>query len=419
MLRYSFVLLTFSFIHFAAAQDNVKKYVQENTVTIKAIDPDSTDYTDLEAFGKAVGNARVVMLGEQDHGDAPTFLAKTRLIQYLREKKGFTVLAFEGDFFGLNYGWGLVKKGTLTVDNLIRKNIYPIWTNCDACQPLFDRYMPATLQTDNPLILAGFDNQVYTKPIYPILDSVLRGMELPITKQPDYATSILPFLESWSNHITDDILNTKVTTYLTEIKSQLLTVLPNTDFWVMTVDNLIQKNLQFRNLGKDYWKDMNTRDRQMAANLDWLVNVQYANQKIIVWAHNYHISKFAGHYPDAFMNAAMTMGSVFTANVANATATYVVGFASYEGMAGRLTLKRPYKVDKPKENSFENWIPASLPYAFVDFTPYNAQYPNMKDNFYMSGAIKGNWYHKSDKAQWNRVFDGVFYIRTMYSCIKD
>ena len=39
----------------------------------------------------------------------------------------------------------------------------------------------------------------------------------------------------------------------------------------------------------------------------------------------------------------------------------------------------------------------------------------------MSGAVKGNMYHKSDKAQWNKIFDGVLYkdnvsMQTVTNC---
>jgi hypothetical protein len=83
----------------ATGQYKMREYVQGNTVWLSTIDPDSADDSGLEAIGKAIGEARVVMLGEQDNGDAPTYLAKTRIIKYLHEKMGFNVLAFESDFF--------------------------------------------------------------------------------------------------------------------------------------------------------------------------------------------------------------------------------------------------------------------------------------------------------------------------------
>ena len=77
---------------------------------IASIQPDLVEFSDLDAVGAAIGDARIVMLGEQDHGDGATFLAKTRLIKYLHEEKGFNVLAFEADFFGLNEGWSQLPK---------------------------------------------------------------------------------------------------------------------------------------------------------------------------------------------------------------------------------------------------------------------------------------------------------------------
>ena len=98
------LLLYIHLMNFAIGQNQVKKFVEQTAVSISTIDPDSTNFSDLDVIGNAIGDSRIVMLGEQDHGDAPTFLAKTRLIKYLHEKIVFNVLAFESDFFGLNYG---------------------------------------------------------------------------------------------------------------------------------------------------------------------------------------------------------------------------------------------------------------------------------------------------------------------------
>jgi len=78
------------------AEENEREtWAKNHPVSLKSISPDETDFEDPAAFGKAVGDARIVFLGEQTHGDGATFLVKTRLIKYLHEEKGFDVLAFE------------------------------------------------------------------------------------------------------------------------------------------------------------------------------------------------------------------------------------------------------------------------------------------------------------------------------------
>ena len=407
-------LLSFSF-SVSLAQKPIQAYVTQHQVQLRSVDPTQSDYSDLSIIGEAIGDARIVMLGEQDHGDAPAFLAKTRIIQYLHEKKGFNVLAFESDFFGLNYNWQMVENGGMTLQDYINKNISPIWSMCTACSHLFKTYLPTCLGTGNVIEVSGFDCQMNTKYLMPILDSVLRLYKLPITSSPEYGSALLPLLSTWYNYTKDTATTDKIISIYTEIKKQLAARQDIDEFWMQTVDNLIQQNIQFRNWKQDYWKDMNTRDRQMAANLRWLALKKYPNDKIIVWAHNYHVSKYAGHFPEDFLNNANSMGTVFTEETLLLNQTYILGFSSLKGTAGRLSQKT-YKIQKPGPNSFEHWINPNFEYAFVDFKKYNLANPSGKDLFFMAGSIKGNNHHTNHEAEWNKIFDGVIFIRNMYPC---
>ena len=67
---------------------------------LNSIDPNDTDFSDLAPIGKAIGRSRVVLLGEQSHGDGATIAAKIRLVKYLHEKCGFDVLAWESGIYG-------------------------------------------------------------------------------------------------------------------------------------------------------------------------------------------------------------------------------------------------------------------------------------------------------------------------------
>lgn len=405
--------------NFAHAQDNIKKYIQHNSTEILFIDPDSTNFSDLKEIGQAVGNAKVVMMGEQDHGDAPTFLAKSRLIKFLHEEKGFNVLAFESNFFGLNYYWDFVKEGKMNIDTFILSNIYPLWTLCDACKPLLYNYIPSTQKTNNPLLLTGFDNQIFSANFIPVLDSVIKTLNLPLVKSIQYNSEILPLFKSWYKYSKQSNSDTTkiIIYYLSEIKSEMLAKLSPNNFWVKVIENFMQEILEFQVLEINKVEGNNIRDKQMASNLKWLRDVKYPDDKIIVWAHNYHVSKYAGNYPEDFLNSSETMGSSYTKDSSTKQDTYVIGFTSYEGSAGRLGQKT-FKLSKPEKNSFENWIDKTYKYSFTDFRKYNSANKISTENFYLSGGIKVP-YHKSHKAQWNHIFDGIFFIRQMYPCKRN
>src|SRR5207247_514197 len=59
------------------------EWLSRNLLSIRTIDPDDDDFADLTALKKAVGDARIVQLGEQSHGDGATYYAKERLIRFL------------------------------------------------------------------------------------------------------------------------------------------------------------------------------------------------------------------------------------------------------------------------------------------------------------------------------------------------
>ncbi|MEU1388196.1 MULTISPECIES: erythromycin esterase family protein [unclassified Nonomuraea] len=55
---------------------------------------------DLRAFGRMVGDAQVVGMGEATHGSHEFFTVKERVFRYLVEKKGFTTFALEASWSG-------------------------------------------------------------------------------------------------------------------------------------------------------------------------------------------------------------------------------------------------------------------------------------------------------------------------------
>ena len=401
-----------------------KEYVQNNIVNIRNIDPGSTNFSDLGPIGAAIGGARIVMLGEQDHGDGATMLAKTRLIKYLHEEKGFNVLAFEGEFFSLNEGWDKLTKKEQFIQPFLKENIFPVWSDCLQCSDLLYSYIPSTFQSNTPLQVAGFDSQIgifpYSKQnIKSSIDQYLQEKNIEFVKSRQY--------QRFLYHTTILMKTPTKNTNVEKVKEwregfQTFTIMVDTvlaqlgpeasnDFHYRTLESLrefAKASLHYDN----YVYSNSFRDRQMAKNLQWLANVKYPNEKIIVWAANAHIFKNADTAIKSKGYSSINwMGTEFTRDSSNASQTYVLGFSSKTGTYKRTTIAgEPKRVPKPLKKGFETWIDDDLQYGFVNLVPFRKQHPGFNEMFMMKPG-QGNM-----TGAWSNVFDGIFYIRNMTPC---
>ncbi len=133
-------------------------WLAEHAVRVRSVDPADDDFRDLEPLRKSLEGVRVVMLGEQDHGDGTTFLAKTRLIRFLHEKMGFDVLAFESGLYDCAKAWERLAAGE-PARVAVPRGVFAIWTRSREVQPLID-YLGAQFKSGHPLELAGVDSQL-------------------------------------------------------------------------------------------------------------------------------------------------------------------------------------------------------------------------------------------------------------------
>jgi len=60
--------------------------------------PEQPKYEDIKKIADAIGDSKIVGVGEPTHGTSEAFRLKANLFEYLVEKKGFTCFALEDGF---------------------------------------------------------------------------------------------------------------------------------------------------------------------------------------------------------------------------------------------------------------------------------------------------------------------------------
>jgi len=418
-----FAFSTFSFVY---SQDVLERYIKDSVVIIRSIDPVDTLFSDLDLLGKAVGDSRIVMLGEQDHGDSRTFLAKCRIIKYLHEKLGFNVLAFESDFYALNKVWDSISLNPSQVESTIMNNVFKVWTLCQQFKPVV-QYLTDQYQGNNRLQLAGFDNQLVGEYSVANLESNLsnyitaKGIsfskdEKNMNRLKNTLISVYTFFYS-GKHIKSDSSMQMFSDLgiLTDIIIQQLSPDPGNlnGFNMQTLLSLKAISMQMiYALNKDYFLADSIRDKQMASNLRWLCDYKYPNEKIIVWAANSHIVKSNSRLLKKKFAKPSSMGYIFTSDPAIQDKTYIIGFTGLQGETGRITSSRKYSIPKPEKNGIESWLADKMvTYGFADFKAFRKRNAADNESFDMRYT---NWI--SVKLPWHNIYDGVFYINDMTAC---
>jgi erythromycin esterase len=383
---------------------------------IRSIDPADTDFSDLSGLRKAIGGARMVLLGEQTHGGGSTFQAKTRLIKFLHERMGFEVLAFESGLFDCARIWENVEAGGEVSKEVVGSLFYMYATSVQT-QDLF-RYMQGQLHGSHPLIMAGFESQhtgaKAKELMFVDFERFLRQRH-PAAIDGDWGmfAAVADSTFSSRNYRPTDEERTRFFAKLSRLKRLVATDSTVTDsltsspgFWYRVLASIESQTTRYWQLVKG--NEVSVRDLQMAQNLIWLAEKAYPGKKIIVWAHNVHIAKGMSGVriglsppqsgPDVFVPMGETIHRYF------GDRAYCIGFSGAEGSYMNYVDGQINTLEPTPAASIEGMLAATGDaYAFVDYrgAPGLLKQPQqapMRDYLNSTGI-------------WPNVFDGLFFIR--------
>ncbi|HEX2123200.1 MAG TPA: erythromycin esterase family protein, partial [Thermoanaerobaculia bacterium] len=363
-----------------------------HAVRIRTIDPADGELTDLEPLRASLAGVRVVLLGEQTHGDGTAFLAKTRLIRFLHEEMGFDVLAFESGLYDCAKAWELLTRGEAARE-AVPRGVFRIWTASRELQPLID-YLGSRAATGRPLELAGADMQFSGTAsgdfLLADLAAFLAGVDPALVEGNEWnrvAQVVNNLAESaWELGLEPLPPDSEQAAFARTIERWRSAIAacdasPATQpwsgsFWRQFLTSLrVFAEQTWRSDPEDHTSDVAVfamRDLQMGKNLVWLAKERYPNRKIIVWAATFHNARNLGtietqnaRYARLYPGVA-PMGEVAWKELGDEL--YSLGFLAFEGEAAAAFARNARPIPRPSAGSLEDlFARAGLETAFVDF----------------------------------------------------
>jgi erythromycin esterase-like protein len=389
------------------------------------------DYSFLDNILKS---KKIVLLGEQSHGDGATFDEKVTLIKYLHEKLGFNTIAFESGLYD-NYKAFKDFSSKNQKISIFNESIGFIWSDTKSFQDLINYIEERAIQKDT-IKIVGFDNQessLFEDNYLNDLKNTLKNHQIKI---PD--NTIQKLEKAFVSRDLDNIANSKkdstdlIENYDFILKSfQKISNLSYHEKMLQQVfiSKIDDVNFDVQQLQKQKIPVQNLRDLQMARNLIFLSELN-PNEKMICWGASYHFADDIKYdYTDAtesYMNQQAELEKKTTGQTdyklgdgkamlegakpmgiflkdSFKKELYSIAFSSFEGNYGVVDSKQ-FPILKPPTNSIEQQLfDTKNEKVFLDF--------DKSDNKSYYCSALGNI---PIKANWNQIFDGLLFVKTAY-----
>jgi erythromycin esterase len=329
---------------------------------------------DLDPLLAAIGDARVVLLGEASHGTHEYYTWRTAITKRLIQERGFQFIAVEGDWpacFTVNAALKqrepLVPGGAASLLKVFNRWPTWMWSNWEIVALV--EWLHQHNQTQPEAAKVGFYGlDVYS--LWESLQEILRYVE----KQGDGAVATAhrafqcfePYNDDPQEYaravafVSQDCEN-EVMRLLADLRHQVASHqsaggLPGreTDF-AAEQNGLVAVNAEryYRAMIQGGAASWNVRDRHMMETLHRLLDLHGPDSKAIVWEHNTHIGD--ARYTDMRRDGEVNVGQLAREQLGREN-VFAVGFGSYQGsvIAGR-RWDDPHQVMTVPEARRDSW----------------------------------------------------------------
>lgn len=423
-MRYVILLLTLLAARVIPVHCQEFNALLRTAVPVRSIDARDTDFRDLQALKTKIGNARVVVLGENTHTDGAAFSAKTRLVQFLHQEMGFEVVAWEA---GLTDAYAMNE--ALAADSSLKSaKSYLMtggWVSSEYVHPVFE-YAKKSWATSKPLIMTGFDSGRPPKG-YATANRIVQEAYATCSKTiSDSEKASLDSLLRATYGFIGNPFTKNISMGSRKAGKFMLQILMDSSRSTNMLRNYFLRSIMMdaelenaRSVSTESWNVM--RDKYMFDRFRWILDYFYPGKKIIIWAASGHLIRHSLAIDRLEPKKNFTDSVAMLPQLGDYLATYLgdqlytISFTSYRGFTGveypeghRFKSSSYSEEIKVAEASFEGAAHSlKKPYLFVDLRA-------SRKSGYPKKFIAHPFGFSKDLAAWHEVTDAFFFIDTMF-----
>ena len=260
----------------------------------------SLPHTEIEFLRDLVGDARIVALGEATHGTRDFFEMKARILRFLVEEMGFNTFAIEATWPESRRIDHYVRTGEGDSHELLTGLYFWTWRTESVLEMI--EWMRDHNEAGGDIGFHGFDMQFPGMALHNVREYVgkvdpdaLHQVSTQLECLQSFANDVRGRRERWDYENQPASYHTECAASLEEAREFLLAnretyeATAGKDAFEVTLQSLrVALQFHLHEVGEQ------DRDESMAENTVWLSDRIGPEGRMVLWAHNYHVSTQPG-----------------------------------------------------------------------------------------------------------------------------
>ncbi|MFD3156869.1 erythromycin esterase family protein [Haloimpatiens sp. FM7330] len=396
--------------------------LKNKIVKIKTVKAEN-DFKDLMPLKNILKDKKIVAMGEATHGTKEFFQMKHRMLKFLVEKMDYNVFGIEACMSECMAVNDYVLYGKGEAEQVVKKMGFWTWDTKEVVDMV--KWMREYNENHTKKVkFYGFDMQSSCTAVEKV-QAYLKKVDKEYENKVD--SILLEFKDPKTLHGNNKKLHGN------EVKKIMCMFEKNKNEYISKSSKeeyeLYKQNLKIIDEAYDFFKgnqsnsQMQTkRDKYMAENIKWILNFEGQDTKIMVWAHNWHVSKVADNINNIGENV-KRMGSNLYDMYKDKL--YVIGFQFSEGTVTAVdkSINRGEESVMLKKCTLHAAKKGSIPYILSKVDPlFFIDFKSVNTNKYVKEFIStpktcryvdANFNGEDESYETNildQCYDGLIYI---------